>query len=58
MNVKTVVVLLIVALVVFFSLKSLWKYLKGEKGCGCAGGSCCGGGSHHEHGAGGCSCKK
>lgn len=43
MNIKTIFILLVLAIIIFMSLKSLWKYLKGEKSCGCSGNSCCSG---------------
>lgn len=34
MNSKTIIILLILAVILFISFKSLWKYLKGGT-CGC-----------------------
>lgn len=37
MNIKTIIILVILAIIVFYSLKSLWKHLKGESSCACSG---------------------
>ncbi len=40
MNVKTIIILVILAIIIFYSLKSLWKHLKGDSSCGCGSGTC------------------
>lgn len=59
MNVKTIVILVVLAVIIAGALKSLWKHLKGEQGCGC-GGSCSSKKDDHDHhhGDDGCCCSK
>lgn len=56
--IKTVILLIVVAIIAFFALKSVYKLLTGKGGCDCGGGhgtdhkcSCSGGcsscGAHH-----------
>ncbi|MDY4012006.1 MAG: hypothetical protein SOY60_10150 [Fusobacterium gastrosuis] len=37
MNIKTIIILLVLAIIIVKSLKSLWKHLKGESSCACNG---------------------
>lgn len=37
MNIKTVIIIIILAIIVFLSLRSLWRHLKGDSSCGCGG---------------------
>ncbi|MDU1910864.1 FeoB-associated Cys-rich membrane protein [Fusobacterium sp.] len=53
---KTIILIIIVAIIIFYSLKSVYKMLKGESGCGCGSSGCKGKGcgtdgkcSGHEH---------
>lgn len=62
MNGKTIVILVVLAVIVAGALKALWKHLKGEGSCGC-GGSCSEkkeehGHEHDHHDDGGCCCHK
>lgn len=45
---KTIILIIIVAIIAFFSLKSVYKMLKGEGGCSC--------GDSKKCSSGGCSC--
>ena len=53
---KTIILIIIVAVIAFYSLRSVYRMLKGEESsCGCGSGSCgtkgkCSGHEHsHEH---------
>lgn len=51
---KTIILMIIVAIIAFFALRSVYKMFKGEGGCSCgdggkcSGGCACGGHTHNE----------
>ena len=59
MNGKTIVILIILAVIILGAFKALWKHLKGEGSCSCGGTNCSGKKeSDHKHGEDGCCCHK